>query len=80
MTTKNLARVLIALVLIQMGAGLLNVALLAPIWLQIIHLLLADAVWIVLVLLSASMLAIPGRVSNSVTHPRLPTMLSAARD
>lgn len=80
MTLKKLSRALIALVLIQMGAGLLNVALLAPIWLQIIHLLLADAVWIILVLLSASMLAIPGRVSNSVTHPRLPTMLSAARD
>ncbi|HVF27844.1 MAG TPA: COX15/CtaA family protein [Pyrinomonadaceae bacterium] len=80
MTTKNLARGLIALVLIQMGTGLLNVALLAPIWLQIVHLLLADAVWVVLVLLSASMLAIPGRVPNSVTHPRLPSMLSAARD
>ena len=31
-----------ALSLLQLGAGLLNVALLAPVWMQIVHLLLAD--------------------------------------
>ena len=31
-----------ALALLQLGAGLLNVALLAPVWMQIVHLLLAD--------------------------------------
>jgi heme A synthase len=42
------------LVLMQFGAGLLNAALLAPVWLQIVHLLLADLLWLALVLLSAS--------------------------
>jgi len=40
------------LVLLQLGAGVLNVALLAPAWLQILHLLLADLLWIALVLLA----------------------------
>jgi len=41
------------LALAQVGLGLLNVALLAPVPLQVAHLLLADAVWIALVLLTA---------------------------
>jgi hypothetical protein len=40
-----------------MGAGLLNVALLAPIWMQLVHLFLADAVWITLVFLATSTLS-----------------------
>ena len=43
-------RVLI-LVLIQVGAGAVNIALLAPIWMQLIHLLIADVVWVALVLM-----------------------------
>jgi heme A synthase len=54
---KRYALMLIALVLVQLGAGLVNVALLAPIWLQLTHLLLADLVWLALVLLTASVLA-----------------------
>ena len=55
--TQVFAYVLTILVLVQLGAGLLNVFLLAPVWMQIVHLLLADGVWIVLVLLTASALA-----------------------
>ena len=44
------------LVLVQFGVGLLNAALLVPVWLQIVHLLLADLLWLALVLLSASSL------------------------
>jgi heme A synthase len=51
------SRALILLVVIQMGAGLLNVALLAPVWMQLVHLFLADAVWITLVFLAASTLS-----------------------
>lgn len=47
----------LALVAAQLGAGLLNAALLAPVWLQLVHLLLADLLWLALVLLSASSLA-----------------------
>ncbi|MGB8645188.1 MAG: COX15/CtaA family protein [Anaerolineae bacterium] len=45
-----------ALVVIQVAAGAINVILLAPIWMQLVHLLLADLVWIMLVLYSASLL------------------------
>jgi len=37
------------LVALQLLAGAINVVLLAPVWLQIVHLLLADLIWIVLV-------------------------------
>ncbi|MGQ9635672.1 MAG: COX15/CtaA family protein [Bryobacteraceae bacterium] len=40
-----------ALVLVQWGAGLVNVILKAPVWMQLIHLLLANALWLALVVL-----------------------------
>lgn len=43
----------IALTVIQLGAGMLNLVLLAPLAMQLIHLLLADLVWIAVVLLTA---------------------------
>lgn len=51
------AGVLAALFLLQMVCGLVNVILKAPVWLQLVHLLLADLVWIVFVVLAASALA-----------------------
>jgi heme a synthase len=45
------------LVFIQLLAGLVNVLLLAPVWMQIVHLLLADLLWIGFVLAGASALA-----------------------
>jgi len=55
--TKRLASVSISLVIAQLAAGVLNVYLLAPVWLQLIHLLLADLLWMALTLLSAAALA-----------------------
>lgn len=46
-----------ALAGIQLAAGVLNIVLLAPVWMQIVHLALADAVWIAAVLLGASLLS-----------------------
>ena len=51
---KRFAAALGALFVIQLIAGLINLFLLAPVAMQIIHLLLADLVWIFLVLFSAS--------------------------
>jgi cytochrome c oxidase assembly protein subunit 15 len=48
-----------ALTLLQLGGGLLNVALLAPVWMQIVHLLLADLLWIAFVLLAVRALSSP---------------------
>jgi heme A synthase len=49
---------------VQMAAGLLNLALLAPVWMQLVHLLLADLAWIALVLLSASALGAKRRAAS----------------
>jgi heme A synthase len=49
------ATVAAALILAQLTAGLVNLGLLAPIPMQMIHLLLADLVWIALVRLAASL-------------------------
>ena len=54
---RRWAASVLSLVAAQLGAGLLNAALLAPVWLQIVHLLLADLLWLALVLLNASSLA-----------------------
>jgi len=40
---------LAALTLVQLAAGAVNVVLLAPVWMQIFHLLLADLLWVALV-------------------------------
>jgi len=53
---RRLSLALGGLVLVQLAAGVINVLLLAPTWMQIIHLLLADAVWISYVLLAAAVL------------------------
>jgi heme A synthase len=57
-TSRRLARYVTVMVTIQLAAGFINVLLLAPVWMQIVHLLLADLVWIGLILLSASVLAV----------------------
>jgi heme A synthase len=41
---------------LQLAVGIANVVLLAPIWMQLVHLLVADALWIACVLLSAGVL------------------------
>ncbi len=50
------SRLLTVLVIIQLGAGAVNVVLFAPVWLQLVHLLLADVIWIALVLMTAATL------------------------
>jgi heme A synthase len=56
--TARLASSSSFLLVIQLIVGVFNVALLAPIPMQIIHLLVADAVWLALVLLAASALGV----------------------
>ena len=65
------------LVLVQLGVGLLNAALLAPVWLQIVHLLLADLLWLTLVLLCASSLAQTKTVSEDLERVRLRAAVEA---
>lgn len=46
---KSRATILLWIVAAQLVFGMMNVALLAPIWLQLVHLLWADIIWIFLV-------------------------------
>ena len=55
--SPRLRRGLIATVALQLVLGFANVVLLAPVWLQLVHLLVADAIWIGFVLLGAQALA-----------------------
>jgi heme A synthase len=66
---KLFAAIVAGLFFIQMGAGLLNLILLAPIWMQLVHLFLADMVWISLVLLAASVLSGESREQVKETEP-----------
>jgi heme a synthase len=60
-TIRALSITIILSTFIQLCAGLLNLALLAPVWIQILHLFLADVVWVSLVLFVAEA-AVPVRV------------------
>ena len=44
----SLARLGLGLVLTQVSLGLLNVALAAPAWMQIVHLLVSQCLWVVI--------------------------------
>ena len=49
----KLALLVLSLLVLQFGLGVADVTLLAPVWLQILHLLGADLLWIALVVLVA---------------------------
>jgi len=53
-SAKNASLCLITMVWIQLLAGLVNFLLQAPVWMQLVHLLIADLLWISLVVLCAS--------------------------
>lgn len=67
----RLAVTVTALVVLQLGAGLLNAALLAPAWLQLVHLLLADLLWLALVLLTAASLGREQEAAEDLKGVRL---------
>jgi heme A synthase len=54
--TRRLALVAVGLFLAQIAGGFLNLALLAPVWMQLVHLLMADLLWMSLVVLAAEAL------------------------
>lgn len=56
-TTQSLSRWLAGGLIGQLGLGALNVALSAPVWMQIIHLLAADLIWIALIVFAATALS-----------------------
>ncbi len=65
---------MISAILLQVCLGVINVALLAPIWMQLAHLLVSDVVWISEVFLAGNLLGIgelaPGLINLHV-HNRI---------
>lgn len=60
---RKLLAALVIIGILQLSAGLINLLLLAPIYMQMIHLLTADLVWITYVLTTAALLAKPQSIS-----------------
>ena len=68
-TLSRVPSSLALLLLVQLTLGILNVVLLVPIWLQILHLLVGDVFWIALVLASAELLLVNNRTDQN--EPRV---------
>jgi len=58
-------RLVVVLAIGQIVLGFVNVWLLAPVWMQLTHLLVADLLWIALVLVAASALARPAAPASA---------------
>ncbi len=69
---KRLARALLFLVTVQFFLGALNILLLTPVWMQALHLLTADLIWVTLVLLSAEMLHFKRKIVREPGGARSP--------
>jgi heme A synthase len=74
-SVRTLTRIAASLAVAQVAAGLLDVVTLAPVWLQLAHLVLADAVWLALVLAGAAamsetrLVALGGSVAAPIELP-----------
>ncbi|HHY89678.1 MAG TPA: heme A synthase [Chloroflexi bacterium] len=66
---ERLSLALAGLFAAQLVLGVINVLLLAPVWMQLVHLLFADLVWICLVLLGGYVLGQPQPAASPVDHP-----------
>ena len=66
------AWLLLALVGAQVAAGVTNLLLRAPVWMQMLHLALADALWITLVILCAGVLKSDEVLADKITCPDSP--------
>jgi cytochrome c oxidase assembly protein subunit 15/protoheme IX farnesyltransferase len=75
--TARMSAVVLAIVGAQFILGIVNVWLLAPIWMQLIHLFLADALWVALILLAAAAL---GQDAETVTPATLGARASRPQD
>jgi len=74
--TSLVGRLAAGLVLAQVAGGVLNLLLLAPIWMQLVHLFLADLVWLSAVLLTASVAAEAPAIASGLGAPALDTAIA----
>lgn len=71
---RRLPVLMIVVYVVQLGLGALNVILLAPVWMQLVHLLVSVVIWLCLVLSSAAVLGsahLAPRVGNQQIHQRV---------
>jgi heme A synthase len=66
-TLRNLSVALIVVVVAQLCLGVVNLVLMAPVPVQLLHLLLADLLWICFVLLAVELLAPTARQTFALT-------------
>lgn len=68
---KPAARIVTALATAQIACGFLDLLLLAPLWLQMVHLVLADVVWMSLIAMGLRLatLSAPVEATHHVTEP-----------
>jgi heme A synthase len=71
---RRLGGALVAVFVLQIAAGIVNLVLLAPVPMQLVHLLLADLSWIALVLMSAASLAAAPRRIAAAAPERLSSL------
>lgn len=74
---KRAAAALASVFVAQVLVGILNISLLAPVWLQLTHLVAADLFWIALVLTAAAALA---DAAAEETHAEQPSLRPAAEN
>lgn len=67
------------LTLFQMGFGVANVLLSAPLWMQLTHLALAVALWLTFVMMSMELAVAPVPVVDAEAKPAAPAPLPVAR-
>jgi heme A synthase len=73
--TSLAGRLAAGLVLVQVTVGVLNLLLLAPVWMQLVHLFLADLVWLSAVLLTAGVAAEAAPIASGRPSPTLDTAI-----
>ena len=64
---RRLGRVLVGLLALQLVIGLVNVWLLAPVWLQLVHLAVTDAIWLAAVWMACEATGV--RVAEPMPEP-----------
>lgn len=68
--THSLGRAIRWILAAQVACGLVNVALKAPVWIQLLHLFLADLIWVVFVLLTLAVRSQPPEASLPCEEPQ----------
>jgi len=72
--SRTTAAAVMSLTIVQISAGTINISLLAPVWMQLTHLFIADVLWIALVLLALETQAqrICRFIASEVSRPMAP--------